>query len=208
MKTQLLSLTGIIAACIYLAFTLVAILNYPQSYSPLTNWLSDFGNPTRNPIGAIYYNTGGIITSAVLIVFFAGMYTWNMGDKKGKIFLSLSQVSGIVFAVAFLMSALFPLGVNASVHSFFSIMLFVFIGFFEVFSASALRRNPASPKWTAYFGFVAAMINFAFGVSFNFMNLFVGEWIMIAVFIAYVITLALTQTVHTTEGSFIKAQSK
>ena len=185
--------TGIIAACIYLAFTLVAILYYPQPYSPLTNWLSDFGNPTRNPAGAIYYNTGGILTSAVLMLFFAGMYTWNTGDKKAKVFLILSQISGIIFAASFAMSAIFPLGVNNSVHSFFSIMLFIFIGFFEIFSASAIRRNPSKIKWIAYFGFIAAMINFAFGVSFNFMNLFIGEWVIIAIIIAYIITLSITQ---------------
>jgi len=147
----------------------------------------------QNPAGAIYYNTGGILTSAVLVLFFVGMYKWNTGDRKVKVFLLLSQISGVVFALSFIMSALFPLGVNDSVHSFFSITLFVFVGFFEIFSASAIRRNPSSPKWTAYFGFVAAMINFAFGVSFNFMNLFIGEWVIIAVFIAYIVTLALSQ---------------
>jgi hypothetical protein len=192
-RLSLFSLMGIIAVCIYVVFTLVAILYYPKPFSPLTNWLSDFGNPTQNPAGAIFYDAGGIITSAVLVLFFAGMYTWKVGDKKAKVFLRLSQVSGIVFALSFMMSALFPLGVNDSVHSFFSIMLFVFVGFFEIFSASAIRRNPSSPKWTAYFGFAAAMINFAFGVSFNFMNLFIGEWVMIAVFIAYIVALALTQ---------------
>ncbi len=203
-KLSIFSLIAILAVCIYVVFTTVAILNYPLPYSPLTNWLSDFGNPTRNPAGAIYYNTGGILTSAVLVLFFAGVYKWNTGDRKVKVFLLLSQISGIVFAFSFIMSALFPLGVNDSVHSFFSIMLFVFIGFFEVFSASAIRRNSAK-KPIAYFGFVAAMINFAFGVSFNFMNLFIGEWIIIAVFIAYIIILALTQSVHQKEDSLKKA---
>ena len=129
-ENQNLVAYAIIAACIYLAFTLIAILSYPQPYSPLTNWLSDLGNPTRNPSGAIYYNAGGILTSAVLVLFFAGMYNWKRGDKKAKSFLRLSQVCGIVFALAFLMSALFPLGVNDSVHSSFSIMLFRVCGVF------------------------------------------------------------------------------
>ena len=192
-KLSFLSLLGIIAALIYIVFTIVAIAYYPKPFSPLTNWLSDFGNQTQNPAGATYYNAGGILTSAVLIVFFIGMYKWNTGDKKTQIFLAVSQVAGIVFAFCFMMSAFVPLGVNDYLHSVFSMMLFVFIGFFEIFSATAIRRNPASPKWTVYFGFVAAMINFAFGVSFNFMNLFIGELVMIAVFIAYIITLALTQ---------------
>jgi hypothetical protein len=192
MKIKILSLTAVVAAAIYIAFTLAAILSYPQSFSPLTNWLSDFGNPTRNPTGALYYNAGGIITSALLIVFFAGMSTWKASDRKARVFLMLSQISGIVFAFCFLMSAFVPLGINDSLHSVFSIILFIFVGFFEIFSASAIRRN-INAKPLFFFGIGAAMINFAFGVSFNFMNLFIGEWIIIAVFIAYLVTFALTQ---------------
>jgi hypothetical protein len=196
LKTKLLPLTAILAVSIYLVFTLAAVLSYPHPYSPLTNWLSDFGNPTRNPTGAVYYNTGGILASAVLVLFFAGLYTLKSADKKAQVFLVLSQITGIVFAFCFFMSAMVPLGVNDSLHSVFSMMLFVFLGFFEIFSASAIRRKPFNAKPLFFFGIFAAMINFVFGVSFNFMNLFVGEWIMIAVFIAYIITFALNQNVQ------------
>ena len=192
-KLSIFSSMAIVAALIYVVCTVVAILYFPKPYSPLNNWLSDFGNPTQNPAGAIYYNVGGILTSAVLVLFFGGMYKWNTGDGKMKVFLSTAQISGIFFAFAFMVSAFFPLGVNDSVHSFASVMLFVFIGFFEIFSASAIRRNPSNPKSLVYFGFIAAMVNFAFGISFNFMDLFIGEWIMITFFIAYVVTLAVSQ---------------
>jgi hypothetical protein len=189
------SYLAVTAVCIYLAFTCVSLLFYPIAYSPLNNWLSDLGNPTKNPSGAIYYEIGGVLTSITLLLFFAGMYTWNTGNRKMKIFLTLSQVTGFVLALSFMITALFPLVVNDSVHSLFSIMLFVFIGFFEIFSASAIRRNPAQ-KHIAIFGFIIAIVNFGLGVSFNFANLFVGEWIMIGLFIAYIITLALTQNKH------------
>ncbi|MBE3115676.1 hypothetical protein IMZ68_00585, partial [Candidatus Bathyarchaeota archaeon] len=48
-------------------------------------------------------------------------------------------------------------------------------------------------KWVPYFGIIAAIINFAFGVSFNFANLFVGEWVMIGLFTTYTIPLAIAQ---------------
>jgi hypothetical membrane protein len=160
LKTKLLPLTAILAVSIYLVFTLAAVLSYPHPYSPLTNWLSDFGNPTRNPSGAVYYNTGGILASAVLVLFFAGMYTLKTADKKAQVFLALSQITGIVFAFCFFMSAMVPLGVNDSLHSVFSMMLFVFLGFFEIFSASAIRRKPFNAKPLFFFGIFAAMINF------------------------------------------------
>ena len=74
------------------------------------------------------------------------------------------------------------------------------------FQPAQPEESPTAPKWLAYFGFAAAMVNFAFGVSFNFMNLFIGEWIIIAVFIAYIITLALTQNARFTKKSVIANQ--
>jgi hypothetical protein len=188
--STVLASTAILAACIYLILASIAFFYFPKTYSPLTNWLSDLGNPNLNPSGAFYYNSGGILASAFLFFFFAGIYTWRSGDRKMNAFLFAAVVTGIALAFALGMTAYFPLGVNDSLHSTFSIMLFIFVGFFEIFSSSAIRKNPFYPKILSVFGFVVTIINFAFAVSFNFTDLFVGEWVMIGLFIAY--TLALS----------------
>jgi hypothetical protein len=192
-KLSLTLLLAILATCIYIAFTIIAYLHYPANYSPTANWLSDLGNPTQNPSGAVYYNTGDFITSLVLILFFVSIYSWNISDKKMKVFLGLSQAVGVILAIAFLITSMAPLGVNDSLHSTASIILFISIGCFEIFSASAIRRNPAHRKWMPSFGIGLAMVNFVLAVSFNFGNFFLGEWIMIGLFIAYILTLAVTQ---------------
>ena len=190
---SILSIAGITAVLLYMVFSLIAFLYFPTAYSPFANWLSDLGNPTKNPSGAIFYKLSGILTSIALVPFFLGLYRWNTGEKKIRILLVVAQVSGILFAASFIMTALFPLGVNDSIHSLFSIMLFIFIGFFELFSASAIRRIPNRVKWVPYFGFSIAAVNFMLGVSFNFVDFFVGEWIMIGMFIAYILILAIVQ---------------
>ena len=189
----MLASAAIIAAVIYLIFTAISLQYYPQTYSPLTNWLSDLGSPAANPSGAVYYDAGGAVTSMVLLLFFAGMYTWRSSDKRMNAFLLAAQLSGLALAFAFLLTTVFPLGVNDSLHSTFSIILFISVGCFEIFSATAIRKSPVYPKALAVFGFVVAVINFMFAVSFNFGNLFVGEWVMIGLFIAYVVALSTFQ---------------
>jgi hypothetical protein len=193
MKISLSNFTymGVVSAAIYILFATTAYLYYPTTYSPLNNWLSDLGNPTANPTGAIFYELAGTLTSICLVPFLIGVNAWNTGDRKVKIFLTVSQITGLIAAASFFMTAIFPLGVNNEVHSFFSIMIFVFFGFFEVFSASGLRRKVAAPRWLVYSGFATAFASFGIGV-FSFFNhdFFLGEWITVGLLIFYVLALA------------------
>lgn len=156
----------------------------------MTNWLSDLGNPTANPSGAIFYELAGVLTSISLVPFLVGMHAWNTGDRKIKFFLAASQVTGLVAVTSFFLTAIFPLGVNNEVHSFFSIMIFIFFGFFEVFSASALRRKASAARWIVYTGLIAAIVSFAIG-AYSFFNhdFFLGEWITVGLLIFYVLVL-------------------
>ena len=186
-----LLITSFFAVILYVSFALTAYLYYPNAFSPLNNWLSDLGNPLQNPSGAIYYKIGGVLTSLVLILFFAGMYNLKIEDKRLKFFTWASIASGLLLALSFMVTALFPLGVATATHSFFSIWRFVFTGLFVLFSACAIRRMPSHARWLPPFGIAIAIVNFAVCISFNFVDLYVGEWITVAFFIVYILTLAI-----------------
>ena len=51
MITRVLS---ILIAAIYIIMTILALAKYPEPFSPASNWLSDLGNRTVNPVGAIF----------------------------------------------------------------------------------------------------------------------------------------------------------
>jgi hypothetical protein len=178
---------GITAIVIYLVFTLVAFLQYPGTYRPTTNWLSDLGNPLANPSGAVFYNLGCILTSLVLIIFYIGLRQWYVGDKKMKILLIIAQVSGVLSSFSLILAALFPLGAHSSIHSFWSAMIAVFLGFFLTFSATALLKHRAFIKWFAYYAFLAALVNFIYGAFLH--SVFFAEWVSIGMFIIYVFTV-------------------
>jgi hypothetical protein len=184
-----LSYMGILAIGLYLSFAAASYLQYPTSYSPLTNWLSDLGNPNANPSGAVFYKLAGVLTSIAMVPFFVGLSRLNTGEKKMRVLLTLAQVAGVFASASFFMTAVFPLGVNNAVHSIFSILLFMMFGTFEMFSASALRRKPGYPRWITYSGFSIAVISFIIGVSSFWVDFFLGEWIMVVTLMIYVVML-------------------
>jgi Protein of unknown function (DUF998) len=193
MKTKglVVLFAGITAVIVYIAFTLVAFLQYPDAYGPLTNWLSDLGNPQASPSGALFYNLGCILTSVVLFIFFTSIGKWNNGNKKMRMLLTIAQIMGIFSACSLILAALFPLGPHTSTHSFWSSMLTVGIGFFLTFSATAFLRHPAFMRWIAYYAFLAALVNFIYALSEAIgYKFFIGEWVAIGMFIVYLFLIA------------------
>jgi hypothetical membrane protein len=180
--------SGITAIIVYLIFTLIAFLIYPGEYSPVSNWLSDLGNPQVNPSGSIFYNIGCIITGLVLIVFYIELSCWNTGDKKMRILLVIAQVTGVLSSISLILSAIFPLGETALIHAFWSKMIFVFLGFFLTFSATSLLKHSSFIRWFAYYAFLTALVNFVYGAFLY--SVFVLEWISLEMFMIYAFMLA------------------
>lgn len=181
-------LTGFLATAVYLICSTVAFFYFPLAYSPFTNWLSDLGNPLINPSGAIFYNLGVILTGLSLIFFSLGVEIWNTGDRKMKIQVRLAQVTGILAFIALIISAFFPLGTHTVIHSISGKAHIFFVGFFLICSAIILLRQPGAPKWLAYFGILAAVINFIYGAFLH--SVFFAEWVAIGIFIIYVVIIS------------------
>jgi len=183
---------AIAAVVIYLAFAVTAYLRYPGAYGPLRNWLSDLGNPIENPSGAVFYRLGCGLTAVCLLAFYAGLTRWNTGDRKMKILMVVAQIAGGLSALALILTAVFPLGTQTDMHRFWSMMLFVLLGFFLTFSATSLLRHPAFARWVAYCGFLTAAFNFVNGALLMAVlgDVYVGEWISVGLFMIYVTMLA------------------
>jgi hypothetical membrane protein len=180
--------TGVIAPVVYLVFTTVAFLKYPAEYSPITNWLSDLGNPLVNQSGALFYNLGCIITSLILIAFYLGLRELVNDSKRLKVLLTIAQITGILSSIFLIITALFPLGSHTAIHQISGKLHIIFLGFFLTFSATVLLRNPSLKKWPAYFGFITAVVNFVYGAFLY--SVFFAEWIAIGMFIIFVLMIS------------------
>jgi hypothetical protein len=189
----IISSAGITAVVVYLIFALVAFLKYPGAYGPLTNWLSDLGNPLANPSGAIFYRLGCMLSGAALVLFYLKLGIWNPGSKKTRVLLTVAQCTGVFSAVCLIITGIFPLGTSTEIHSLWSMMLYISLGFFLTFSATALMKNPAFKKGLGYYAFLTAAVNFVFGAILH--EIFWAEWISVGMFIAYVLMIAYNSIV-------------
>ena len=93
---------GLAAIMTYLVCSTAAWLLYPSSFTPLKNWLSDLGNPMRNPAGAVWYNMGCVLTAVALLLFILGLSWWRSAGPTGNALIWMSQVTGLasVFSLA------------------------------------------------------------------------------------------------------------
>jgi hypothetical protein len=85
-------------------------------------------------------------------------------------------------------TGVFPLGTATAIHSLWSMILFISLGFVLTFSATALMKNPVFKKGFGYYAFVAAAANFAFGAILH--EAFWAEWIAVGMFMVYVLMLS------------------
>ncbi len=81
MKRYLSFVSSIFVVISYSLFTFLSLMNFPTSYSPMSNWLSDLGSYQLNPRGAIFYNVGIVVAGISMLPFFLGLSSWAMAGN-------------------------------------------------------------------------------------------------------------------------------
>ncbi|MEJ2295248.1 MAG: DUF998 domain-containing protein, partial [Candidatus Lokiarchaeota archaeon] len=107
MKLKLMLIPGIFVILLYCIFTVISIALFPPPFSPLDNWLSDLGNSSYNPNGAVFYNIGCVLTGAALILFYISLYKWYRDKLWHKILMVIIQIIGCYSGFALTMIGVF-----------------------------------------------------------------------------------------------------
>lgn len=182
---------GVMGIPIYVIFTFISHL-YNTEINPLTNWLSDFGNPLKNPSGALFYNMGCIIVALLLSVFYIGIYKWYKNRKIAKKYVIsyiCAQISGIFGTVFLVLASIFHLGTDIYLHSTFSTLNMIAMNCFMSFTAIAFLMNPNIKKWIGITAYLSAIFNI---VTMNaFSSLYIAEWIYFLLFMFYQVIILL-----------------
>ena len=100
-------IAGIFVIVFYCTFTFISLALFPPPYSPIDNWLSDLGNSSYSPNGAIFYNIGCILTGSALCPFYIGLYKWYMDKTWHKLLIIITQIVGVASGFALIMIGVF-----------------------------------------------------------------------------------------------------
>jgi len=185
-KWRVLSIGGVLVIVFYCTLTLASIVLFPGPVSPLTAWLSDLGNSSYNPLGAIFYNVGCVLTGLALFPFFVGFYQWYTSEKWRKSLIIVTQAVGFGGAFALVMIGVFSEDYGA-IHHLWSVTFFVFNLLVLILGNMALMTHIKFIRPIGYYGFIVAVINLVF-VGFSYTSML--EWFTVFTALGYVAFLS------------------
>jgi len=166
LKWPITCIAGIAVIVLYCAFTFTSWALYPTPYSPVDNWLSDLGNSSYNPKGAILYNVGCVLTGIALFPFFGGLHKWHTNEKWRKASLTVTQIIGFLAAFSLIMIGVFSEDYGR-LHTMWSSIFFVLNLVVLILLGASLFTHPNYIKPIAFYGFTVATINLLFLLVYN-----------------------------------------
>ena len=189
----MLPIAGVLVILFYCVFTLTSIAFFPRPISPLNDWFSDLGNSNYNPRGAIFYNSGCILTGLALLPFFAGFYYWYTDERWRKSLIVATQAVGFIAAFSLMMIGVFSEDAGA-IHHLWSLVFFVFNLFVLILANVSLITHCKFIRPIGYYGLAVAVINLLF-VGLAYTSLL--EWFTVFTALGYVAFLYLSNTFKT-----------
>jgi hypothetical protein len=176
---------------IYVVLVIIALILFPEPFSPLSKTLAQLGNPAANPSGALFYNIGTIFTS-VPIVLIVGLSltlwrpTMSKTFQKGKAYFYLTAIFFMSAAVFNVLTAIVPLGTNNDFNSLFSLCSFISFQLFAAISALGIRGNADHTRLVPELGFATVCVNILL-FSLLAAGLIIASLVMTVLFWTYIV---------------------
>jgi hypothetical membrane protein len=167
---------------LFCVFTFTSWALYPTSYNPVNNWLSDLGNSSYNPTGAIFFNAGCVLTGIMLFPFFLGLYKWYTNENWRRISLILTQTIGSLAAFSLVMIGVFSEDYG-EIHGVWSVVFFLLNFIVLILANVSLFTHPKYIRHIAYYVFIVVAINLIFAFLYTIPLL---EWLTVFASLGYV----------------------
>jgi hypothetical membrane protein len=151
-------ISGVFVICLYCMFTFTSYALFPIHFIIGTRWLSDLGNSSFNPSGAILYNIGCITTGIALVPFFYCLWVFHETAAWKKALLILGQAAGFIDAFSLIMIGIFSENYGY-LHIFWSVIFFGTNVAVLIIMSISLLFSTKFMKWIVVYGFAVAAVN-------------------------------------------------
>lgn len=170
---------GVAAFVLYVLGTIASAYYFQGPFDPLHNWISDLGNSTYNPQGAIIYNWGSILTGILLIPFFASFGAWYYGLGKTRWMLLASEILGLGTSLGLIMLGIYSEDAG-SMHTFWSIFTFATLILVVLLVNITLYNSPKLKKYVVFYGFLVVLTGLLFTATYTLTDGYtIMEWLTV-----------------------------
>ena len=173
--------TSILFFCV---FAFISMIFFTGSWNPLDNTLSQLGNSSLNPNGAIFFTIGMILAGLSSLVFYIGFYkrySIKYSDDK----LTVALAFGHINVISVILTGIFSESVHYTLHIIFSISIFITFIPILYLVGTFFISNSIYTKAVSYYGFFVAVFTFLLLMSILFSGVggsFVSELESLSVF--------------------------
>jgi hypothetical membrane protein len=124
----------------------------------LTHYLSALGERVDSPAGAVFYNSGCILTGLALCAFYVGLLKWYTEKAWTRLLLVTTQVIGLCSAVALMMIGVFPSDTGTP-HMLASALFFLLNFVVLLLASTSLMTHPKFAKPIGLYGVAIAILS-------------------------------------------------
>ena len=198
---------GFAVVGLYIAFTTIAIAQYPQKVSPLDTYLSMLGNADLSPHGAIFYNLAVVLAGLAEVPFFLAIYVFYV-QYTPKWLLLVGLLAGLTNGVAVFMTGVNPLHLTGdiSAHVTWSyIIFFSLIPVLVVFGLAFWRVRGVS-RCIGLYGFAVCAIDILFLATLLSGHIGAGlgsimEWFSVFSYMVWIVLVSLDVLARSRAGT-------
>jgi hypothetical protein len=161
-------LIGLLGIFLYCFGCFIAILLLPYNFDPFQIFLSELGNQSMNPNGAIFYSLGMVTAGLLSIIFYWGFYSYLIKDKTAIVF-KIILVLGLLNSLSVSLTGVFAESINIEMnqlHIIFSVCIFATLLPLLFIVSLSLFIHPEYPNYITAWGFIAFIIDTIFLLTF------------------------------------------
>ena len=110
---------GYLVILTFCIFSYASFFSHPGPYNPFNNNLSQLGNYYLNPNGAVFFNTGMVLSGILILPFYH-----QLSKKQPKYVRQIVSI-GAFNSLSVVMAGIFSESVNFTLHTLWSLLIFI-----------------------------------------------------------------------------------